>query len=138
MIRTIIFALSLLLSMITVTAQGTRYEAENGTLTGTYAESVTGGFSGTGYVNGFDNDGDMVTVAFTLARAGNYNIFIGYAGPYGDKKNILSINGNNTEMSFPYSLTFREAAFGKAWLREGSNTLSVIKSWVGFCLIISD
>ncbi len=134
MIRTIIFALSLLLSMIRVTAQGTRYEAENGTLTGTYAESVTGGFSGTGYVNGFDNDGDMVTVTFTLAQAGNYNIFIGYAGPYGDKKNILSINGNNTEMSFPYSLTFREAAFGRAWLREGSNTLSVIKSWGWFLL----
>lgn len=134
MIRTIIFALSLLLSMIRVTAQGTRYEAENGTLTGTYAESLTGGFSGTGYVNGFDNDGDMVTVTFTLAQAGNYNIFIGYAGPYGDKKNILSINGNNTEMSFPYSLTFREAAFGRAWLREGSNTLSVIKSWGWFLL----
>lgn len=134
MIRTIIFAISLLLPMITVTAQGTRYEAENGTLTGTYAESLTGGFSGTSYVNGFDNDGDMVTVTFTLAEAGNYNIFIGYAGPYGDKKNILSINGNNTEMSFPYSLTFREAAFGKAWLREGSNTLSVIKSWGWFLL----
>lgn len=134
MARTIIFALSLLLSLKTVTAQGTRYEAENGTLTGTYVESVTGGFSGTGYVNGFDNDGDRVTITFNLAQAGNYNIFIGYASPYGDKKNILSINGNSTEMSFPYSLTFREAAFGKAWLKEGSNSLAIIRSWGWFLL----
>lgn len=134
MTRTIIFALLLLLSVTAVTAQGTRYEAENGTLAGTYVETVTAGFSGTGYVNGFDSDGDRVTITFNLPQAGSYNIFIGYASPYGDKKNILGINGNNTEMSFPYSLTFREAAFGKAWLKEGSNSLSIIKSWGWFLL----
>jgi beta-mannanase len=113
-------------------AQGVRYEAENGTLTGTVVETLVSGFSGTGYVNGFDNEGDMVTVSFSLSGGGYYNIYVGYAGPYGDKKNILSINGNSTEMSFPATTAFTEAAYGRAWLKEGSNTVSLIKSWGWF------
>jgi hypothetical protein len=125
---------ALLLNSVLLHAQATKYEAENGTLTGTYAASSIAGYSGTGYVDGFDNDGDMVTVTFTLPQAGNYIIYVGYAGIYGDKKNILSINGNSTEMSFPASSGFREAAYGKAALREGSNTLAIIKSWGWFLL----
>ena len=113
-------------------AQGTKYEAENGVLTGTVVETSVAGYSGTGYVTGFDNDGDKLAVTFTLSQAGNYNIYVGYAGPYGDKKNNLSINGNVTEMSFPSSSGFTEAAYGKAALKEGSNTLAIIKSWGWF------
>jgi mannan endo-1,4-beta-mannosidase len=111
----------------------TVHEAENGTLTGTVTvQNSVSGYSGTGYVGRFENDGDKVTVAFTLAQAGNFNIYVGYAAPYGDKKNILSINANNYEMSFPASSGFMEAAYGKATLKEGSNTLAIIKSWGWF------
>lgn len=116
-------------------AQGTRYEAENGVLTGSLAvQTAVAGYSGTGYVGQFENDGDKVTVAFTLAASGNYNIYVGYAAPFGEKKNNLSINGNVTEMSFPSSSGFTEAAYGKAALKAGSNTLSIIKSWGWFLL----
>jgi len=127
-----IYLISLIMFPAILQAQGSRYEAENGVLTGTMVESSVAGYSGTGYVNGFDNDGDKVTVTFTLPQAGNYNIYVGYAGPFGDKKNILSVNGNNTEMSFPGSAGFREAAYGKTTLKEGSNTLAIIKSWGWF------
>ena len=127
-----IYLISLIMCPAILQAQGSRYEAENGVLTGTMVESSVAGYSGTGYVNGFDNDGDKVTVTFTLPQAGNYNIYVGYAGPFGDKKNILSVNGNNTEMSFPGSAGFREAAYGKTTLKAGSNTLSIIKSWGWF------
>ena len=84
--------------------QGTKYEAENGTLTGSVSvlTDLTG-FSGTGYVGRFENDGDRVSVSFTLAQGGWYKLHIGYAGPYGDKKNILGINGSTAEVSFPAS-----------------------------------
>jgi mannan endo-1,4-beta-mannosidase len=117
---------ALFLNSVILPAQGTKYEAESGTLTGTFVASSSGGFSGTGYVDGFDNDGDKVTVTFTLPQEGNYNIYVGYAGIYGDKKNILSINGNSTEMSFPASSGFVEAAYGRAAIKAGSNTLAII------------
>lgn len=128
------FALSMLLSPILAVAQGTKYEAENGTLTGTVVETSSAGYSGTGYVNGFDNDGDKVMITFTLTEAGNYDIYVGYGAPYGDKKNIISINGNSSEMSFPAITGFTEAAFGRAALKQGTNTIAIIKSWGWFLL----
>jgi hypothetical protein len=130
-----ISVISLILSTAIMQAQGTRYEAENGVLTGSLAvQTAVAGYSGTGYVGRFENDGDKVTVTFTLTQAGNYNIYAGYAAPFGDKKNNLSINGNVTEMSFPSSSGFTETAYGKATLKAGSNTLSIIKSWGWFLL----
>ena len=131
-LRLSLSAVVLLICSGTATAQGTKYEAENGVLTGTVTETSVAGYSGTGYVTGFDNDGDKLAVTFDLSQAGNYNIFVGYAAPYGDKINILSINGNATEMSFPASSGFTEAAYGKAALKQGSNTLTIIKSWGWF------
>lgn len=120
---------------VTVLAQGTKYEAENGTLTGGLSiQTSVAGYSGTGYVGIFENDGDAVTVTFSLAQEGWYRLFIGYAGPYGDKKNILGINGNSSEVSFPASATFTEVSFGRIWLREGSNTLAITESWGWFLL----
>jgi hypothetical protein len=116
-------------------AQGTKYEAENGILTGSVTVQTTvAGFSGTGYTGLFENEGDMVAVTFNLSPAAGYSLYIGYAAPYGDKKNILTINGNSIEASFPASAGFTEIALGKVWLREGSNTISITKSWGWFLL----
>lgn len=116
-------------------AQGTKYEAENGTMTGSVSVMATvAGYSGTGYVGRFENDGDKVSVAFTLTQGGYYNLYLGYAGPYGDKKNIVTVNGNSAEASFPASASFTETAFGKVWLGAGINTVSLTKSWGWFLL----
>jgi Glycosyl hydrolase family 26/Carbohydrate binding module (family 35)/Secretion system C-terminal sorting domain len=125
-------ALFLFLISLYASAQGTKYEAETGILTGTVVETSIAGYSGTGYVNGFDNDGDKAEVSFSLAEAGNYNIYVGYGAPYGDKKNIISINGNSAEISFPVITGFAEAAFGRTALKEGTNTIAIIKSWGWF------
>jgi hypothetical protein len=122
-----------LLNSFCLLAQGTVYEAEDGTLNGSVSvQSSVAGYSGTGYAGRFENDGDKVTVTFVLAQEGYYNIYIGYAGPYGDKENILSINGNNIGMSFPATSAFTEAAYGRAWLKEGGNSIAIIKSWGWF------
>ncbi|MDM8001907.1 MAG: glycosyl hydrolase [Bacteroidota bacterium] len=116
-------------------AQGTIYEAENGALTGSVSVmTAAAGYSGTGYVGKFENDGDKVSVAFTLAQEGYYNLYLGYAGPYGDKKNIVTVNGNSAEASFPATASFTETVFGKVWLVAGVNTVSLTKSWGWFLL----
>ena len=73
-------------------------------------------------------------ITFTLAEAGNYDIYVGYSAPYGDKKNIISINGNSSEMSFPAITGFTEALFGRTALKQGNNTIAIIKSWGWFLL----
>ncbi|MDX9903804.1 MAG: glycosyl hydrolase, partial [Bacteroidales bacterium] len=131
--RILIVTLFFLGACATTAAQGTKYEAENGTLTGSLSvQSSVAGFSGAGYAGIFQDDGDRVTVSFTLTQGAWYKIYIGYAGPYGDKKNIFAVNGNSAELSFPASAAFAEVSFGRAWLKEGSNTLSLTKSWGWF------
>lgn len=116
-------------------AQGTKYEAEGGTLTGTVSvQNTVAGFSGSGYVGRFENDGDKVSVAFSLAQEGYYNLYFGYASPYGDKKNFVTVNGNSAEASFPASATFTETGFGRVWLGSGLNTISLTKNWGWFLL----
>lgn len=113
--------------------QGLIFEAENGTLTGTVTvQHSQPGFSGTGYVERFETDGDMVTIGFSLEAEGYYNLFIGYAAPYGQKINIININGNTAEVTFPGSSTFKEVLFGKIKLKPGNNSISIIKNWGWF------
>jgi len=127
----------MLLLPVTITAhsQGAKYEAENGTLTGSVSVMTdVAGYSGTGYAGRFENDGDRVSVVFTLAREGFYDLYFGYAGPYGDKKNIVTVNGNSAEVSFPASASFTETGFGRLWLNQGANTITLTKSWGWFLL----
>lgn len=131
--RLLLYPALLLVLTVASVAQGTRYEAENGTLTGAVTvQSSLAGYSGTGYAGIFQNEGDAVSVAITLTLGGWYKLYMGYAAPYGDKKNIVGINGNSSEASFPATAAFTEALFGKVWLKEGVNTLSVTKSWGWF------
>jgi len=133
--RSLAFIILVYLFGLGANAQGTKFEAEYGTLTGSVSVlTAVAGFSGTGYTGIFQNDGDMVTVTFTLAAAGYYNIYLGYAAPYGDKINNLTVNGNSTGVSFPASASFTETAYVKAWLKEGVNTISITKSWGWFLL----
>lgn len=114
-------------------AQGAKAEAENGTLGGTVTiQTSLAGYSGTGYTGRFENDGDRITVTFSIQQAANYDIYIGYAAPYREKINIVSINSNTAEMTFPASSGFTEAVFGKAALKAGSNSIAIIKSWGWF------
>lgn len=110
-----------------------RYEAEDGTLTGSVSvKKSLAGYSGTGYVGNFETDGDKVTVTFNLTNGGYFNLFIGYAGTYGQKINKVTINGNSVEVTFPASSGFKEASAGKIKLNSGNNTLSVTKNWGWF------
>ena len=71
-------AVLLLAGCIATAAQGTKYEAENGTLTGSISvQSSASGYSGTGYVGIFQDEGDRVTVSFALTQGAWHKIYIG-------------------------------------------------------------
>jgi mannan endo-1,4-beta-mannosidase len=104
-------------------------EAETGTLSGTQVSTQHAGYSGTGYVTGFDATGDKLTVTVSVAK-GLYNLYVGYAAPFGDKSNFVYLNGENIgSVAFPESMSFRETKVGKVYLPEGVNTIAIVKDW---------
>ncbi len=105
-------------------------EAEEGVLTGVYVASSASGYSGTGYVTGFDNDGDKVTVTVNVPEKGLYNIVIRYRGPYGPKTQDIYVNdGYSSPVAFPAIETFTNKDAGSYIFNEGTNTITLLKSW---------
>ncbi len=105
-------------------------EAESGQLVGTSVESTASGFSGSGYVTGFDQDGDAVTMEVNIETNGTYRIIFGYRGPYGEKTNDIYINGSFAGSAiFPARNSFGEITFGNLYLYAGSNKIKVLKNW---------
>jgi len=114
-------------------AQGTTYEAENAQLTGTSVASSHKGFSGTGYVTGFDNDGDKAVFKITPEKEGNYQLYICYSAPNGTKNNTVYVNDTNQgSIVFTSSSKFKELTVGKIWLNKGENTITILKDWGWF------
>lgn len=132
----LLLIISLLLAMIPVSAsaasaKSTRiYEAENGTLTGTSVATSIPGYSGSGYVTSFDNDGDSLTVTVSPPSAGLYQIKIRYHSPYGHKQAYLFVNGAAAgNVDFAQTTGFTEIAVTKALLNKGANTIRLDKGW---------
>lgn len=107
-------------------------EAESGTLTGVDIVAVRGGFSGSGYVSGFDADGDQVAIAVNVPSAGNYVLKIKYAieSGFGAKTNDVYHNGVLvTSKVFPEAPTFTSIDIATILCTAGDNTITVKKNW---------
>jgi mannan endo-1,4-beta-mannosidase len=105
-------------------------EAENGILTGVYVQATHPGYSGTGYVTGFDNEGDKVAVTVSVPEKGLYKIIVHYNGPYGDKTQDIYVNdGFSSPVTFPATDSFTEKDAGSYIFNEGTNTITLLKNW---------
>ncbi|WP_197289859.1 glycosyl hydrolase [Saccharothrix sp. NRRL B-16348] len=134
-----VFVAALLLAALApplpAAAADTWLEAETGVLNGTVVESSREGYSGTGYVAGFDQSTDNVTITIPASPGGLHDLTIRYATPYGAKTASLSLNGSGLgDVSFPAIPTFTTIPAGKVLLRPGDNTLTVTNNW-GWYLI---
>ena len=124
------FAFFCFLMAMALFCHGQTLEAELGVLAGTQLATQRSGYSGTGYVTGFDTDGDKVTMTIDLNIAGVYNLYIRYAAPFGEKYNFVYANNLNLgTVHFAPSNTFRETLVGKIYLDKGSNTIAIVKEW---------
>lgn len=113
------------------------FEAENAVLTGTRVESTLSGYTGTGYVAGFDEGSDKITFTILSSTTKLYDLSIRYAGIYGDKRTTIVLNGGgNAEVFFPATETFSSVSAGQVLLKEGNNTIEIVNNW-GWYLIDS-
>jgi mannan endo-1,4-beta-mannosidase len=103
-------------------------EAENAVLTGVSKSTSHSGYSGTGYVAGFDAEGDNIAFSFE-ATEGLYDMFIGFCTPNGQKGYDLMVNGSGSTGMLPASGSFTEVSAGKVMLVNGLNTIVIGNGW---------
>lgn len=102
------------------------YEAENAVRSGVDSESTSSGFSGRGYLAGWNTAGTSVTFHVNVADAGVYTVDLHYAAAAGSASRALSVNG-----AAPTTVAFPGTTAWNAWsdttvtvpLVAGSNTI---------------
>ncbi len=106
------------------------YEAETGTLTGTYTSTAAAGYTGSGYVTGFDAANDAARVTVNMAAAGGYILSIRYRASLGDKTQDVYVNGVFAfSVFFPSTTGFVSLQAGGVNLNAGNNTISIVNNW---------
>jgi mannan endo-1,4-beta-mannosidase len=111
-------------------AQVYRYEAETGTRTGTSISTAVAGYSGTGYVTGFDSSGGTDSVQLQVdVPNGLYEMWVGYRSEYGDKGYNYRVDSEYGSGTFNQSNTFTTNHAGIFNLSGGINTFSITQSW---------
>ncbi|KAI1359211.1 carbohydrate-binding module family 35 [Xylaria arbuscula] len=111
------------------------YEAEDAVLTGVAIDTAQAGYSGTGYVGGFDEAADTITFTINSDSAQLYDLSIRYAGIYGAKVTTVVLNGGaRTDVSLDETTEFTTASGGQILLNEGDNTIDIVSNW-GYYLI---
>ncbi|KAF2644005.1 mannan endo-1,4-beta-mannosidase-like protein [Massarina eburnea CBS 473.64] len=127
-------AFALLLASSAV-AQSTTYQAESATLNGVTVGTSVSGFTGTGYVEGFDADADTLTFTVNSTAAQLYDLNIIYNGPNGDKYTYVVLNSaGGSQVSLPATTNWTTVSGGQVLLNAGSNTIQIQSSW-GWYLI---
>ncbi|KAF1361117.1 mannan endo-1,4-beta-mannosidase-like protein [Lizonia empirigonia] len=120
-----------------VTAQTTTLQAESATLSGVTVATAVAGYSGSGYVEGFDTASDKITFTVPATTSQLYDLKLVYNGPYGDKYTYVVLNGaGGSQISLPATTTWTTVAAGQVLLNVGTNTIEIQNNW-GYYLIDS-
>lgn len=113
-----------------VPAAAQTLEAEDGALDGVTAGSAHAGFTGKGYVEGFDAESDSVVLTVPDGPGGLYELTVRYSSPHGPKKAQLLLNGEAAgEVSLAENADWADAGAGRVLLGEGTNTLTIRSGW---------
>ncbi len=109
-------------------AEGLQFEAEDAEFLGNvYVDSILAGFSGWGYVTGFEAAGDSVRFTFEAER-GVYRVWVRLAFSPRFVSYALRVDGVRRSGSFfKRGAGFQESSAGELWLDHGQHTLAL---WV--------
>lgn len=110
-------------------AQTIVLQAEDGILDGVVVDTSVPGYSGTGFVSGFDAATDTVTVNTTITKAGLYDLLVAYIAPYGDKQASVLLNGAGSGSVSFTSTVWANASAGQVLLNAGVNTIGIQTNW---------
>ncbi len=89
------------------------------------------GFSGKGFAY-LEQKGTALQVEVDVPEAGLYEMTISYCEPGDTRKKVqyLNVNGSNQgEVTFPYTLSFKETSAGLVNLKKGKNIIELKAYW---------
>lgn len=122
---------ALLVLATAAVAQNYRYEAETAqVLNGVNVRSNVAGYSGTGFVTGFDSAGgtDYVQLQVDVPN-GLYEMWVGYRSQFGQKGYNYRVDSETGSGMFSQSTTFTADRAGIFNVTGGVNTLAIYQSW---------
>jgi mannan endo-1,4-beta-mannosidase len=123
-------ALSMFSAAATARAQFYRLEAESGQRFGTQIASSVPGYSGTGYVTGFNaSDGSDYFQLQANVPDGLYELWVGYRSQYGNKGYNYRVDAVQGSGTFNQSSTFTSDRAGVFNLTGATNTLGIYQGW---------
>lgn len=127
-----VLALASVLASTTTTARAARYEAESASLTGVATATTRAGYSGSGYVTGFDADNDAATFTVSIPSAGYYDLKLRHYTPGRTKTSITIGTYGKGEYQFIATQTgFVSMMANSFYFAAGSHTI-VCKYVSGF------
>lgn len=106
-------------------------EAEESTLIGkTRTSSASEGFSGSGYVEGFEDDGDGVSFTVDIKQSGTYDLKFKVMAIGGAKTNTVKLDGASiSDVTTTSTDSFEECVSKRVYLEAGKHSIDYIKSW---------
>ena len=129
-------AVNLAAASVFVNAESTKYEFEDGTLTGCTVqepgtERYQEGASGDKFVF-LENSGEIAAVTVPVETTGMYNVTLHYAAPFGDKIHNLIVNDvdqGQISCAETGAGEWADVACGSVKLNAGDNTIAIKSNW---------
>lgn len=110
----------LLLTAFSAISSAQTFQAEAGTLIGVSTSTSVSGYSGSGFVTGFDAAGDKVIVWPWITTAGSYTLTVRYRASTGEKRaNVIVNDVVVKEISLPACTGWCNADAGSITLGTG-------------------
>mgnify|MGYP002704817394 FL=1 len=110
------------------------YEAEDGVLAGNVKVVNDSSRSGTGYVKGFEKEGDSCTMTVKIEQEGFYDLVFRIASNGGEKTNPVSVDGSPVGNIYVKETSYIDDSIERVWFTPGEHTVSVGVSWGWFFL----
>ena len=107
------------------------YEAEKGDFTGdVIVSSDITGFSGDGYVDHFENEGDSLSIKIEIDDDGFYDLdFVSASNGADYKENYLALDGEVIGTVSVKSNTFTDSLYERLYLTKGEHVVTLSKYW---------
>ncbi|KAF2271452.1 mannan endo-1,4-beta-mannosidase-like protein [Westerdykella ornata] len=106
------------------------YQAEQAELKGVKVGTSVQGYTGHGYVEGFDEASDSIIFSVNSTSTELFDLEIVYNGPYGDKYTTVVLNGaGGSQVPLPATTEWKSVPVGQVLLNAGINTIELENNW---------
>ena len=106
------------------------YEAEEAAFSqNVHIEKSINGYSGSGYVEGFEKDQDECTFQINIEEDGFYDLQFTTANIGGYKENYVLVDGENIGTIVSDQDSFTDAGLKRNYLTKGEHEITVAKYW---------